>query len=117
MTIDVQIKKAKEKLNKFVNSIWFVIVIGIIILLKTILFYNNTIAINENIELETIIGTISFIVVIGCFLCVLPNRPRVIVTILVDLLLSIMLFSDNIYYTYSNSVLSIAQFSNLQYGE
>ena len=117
MTIDIQIKKAKEKLNKFINSIWFVIVIGIIILLKTILFYNSTIAINEKIELETIIGTMSFIIVIGCFLCVLPNRPRVIGTILINLLSSITLFSDNLYYTYSNSVLSVAQITNLQYGE
>lgn len=110
-------KEIKEKLNKFVNSIGFVILIGIIILLKTILFYKNTIAINEQIEIQTLIGTISFIVVIICFLCVLPNRPRTIIAIVTNILLSVLLFSDNIYYTYSNSVLSIAQITNLQYGE
>lgn len=110
-------EKIKEKLNKFINSIGFVILIGIIILLKTILFYKNTIAISEQIEIQTLIGTISFIVVIICFLCVLPNRSRTIIAIITNVLISILLFSDNIYYTYSNSVLSITQITNLQYGE
>ena len=38
-------------------------------------------------------------------------------TIVVDILLSILLFADNVYHTYSSSVLSISQFTNLQYGE
>ena len=52
-----------------------------------------------------------------CFLCVLPNRGRVISAICIDIFFSILLFSDNVYYIYSNSVLSVAQITNLQYGE
>jgi len=111
------IEKIKEILNKGLNSIWFVILVGILILLKSFLFYNNTIAIDEPLGIETIIGTVAFITVVVCFICVLPNRARAISTIVVNILFSILLFSDNIYYTYSNSVLSVAQITNLQYGE
>ena len=117
MTKNKNIEKIKEILNKAINSIWFPIFIGIIIFLKAILFYNNTINIDDKLELETIIGTMSFSIVLVCFLCVLPNRGRVISAICIDIFFSILLFSDNVYYIYSNSVLSVAQITNLQYGE
>ena len=65
----------------------------------------------------TVWGTIAFLSTIVCIICTLPNRGRVITTIVVDILLSILLFADNIYHTYSSSVLSVAQIMNLQYGE
>lgn len=109
-------KKGIKGLNKSINSIYFAIIIGILILAKAFLFYHHTIAINEQLYIDTIIGTISFVVVIVCFLCVLPNRLRATFAIIVDFVISIVLFGDNIYYNYSNSVLSIAQITNLQYG-
>lgn len=105
-----------NKLEKCINSIYFVIIIGILILAKTFLFYYHTIAVNEQLYSDTIIGTISFVVVIICFLSVLPNRARIITSIVVDFIISLILFGDNIYYNYSNSVLSVAQITNLQYG-
>lgn len=110
-------EKIRKGLNKFLNSVWFIIFIGVLLTFKTFLFYDNTIAINEKLEMETIVGTLCFIIVAVCFLCVLPNRARVITGNTLNLLISILLFSDNIYYTYSNSVLSVAQITNLQYGE
>ena len=107
----------KEIINKVFNSEWFVILIGILLLAKTFLFYYNTIAINEPLEIETIIGTFCFIIVIVCFLCVLPNRVRILTSIMADFLISLLLFGDHVYYVFSNNVLSIAQISNLQYGE
>lgn len=107
----------KEVINKVFNSVWFAILIGILLLGKTFLFYNNTIAINEPLEMETIIGTVCFITVIVCFLSILPNRTRIITSIVIDFLVSLLLFGDHIYYIFSNSVLSVAQFTNLQYGE
>ena len=51
----------KEKIikiiNNFFNSIGFPIVIGILLLLKTILFYENTITIREVIDKELVYGT------------------------------------------------------------
>ena len=109
-------EKGIKGLNKAVNSIYFAVIIGILILAKAFLFYYHTIAIGEQLYSDTIIGTISFVVVIVCFLCVLPNRARAILAIIVDFIVSLILFGDNIYYNYSNSVLSVAQITNLQYG-
>lgn len=111
----------KEKINKVFNSVWFVILIGIIVLLKTVLFYRSTIARDGKLEIEAIIGmmmgTSYFIAVMACFLSILPNRARIVVTVIVDFLISLLLFGDHVYYIFSNSVLSIAQIMNLQYGE
>lgn len=107
----------KEIINKAFNSIGLVIFIGMILGLKTLLFYHSTIAVNEKLELDTMIGTISFIIVMMCLVSVLPNRTRGIFVIVIDFLISLLLFGDHLYYVYSNSVLSVAQISNLQYGE
>ncbi len=119
--VNKEIKINKEKIleivNKFFNSIWFPIFIGVILLLKTIFFYNDTITIRESIDKNLVFGTSIFIVTFICIICVLPNKARTISTIVLNLLLSILLVSDNLYYTYSSSVLSIAQMTNLQYGE
>ena len=109
--------EAVQKLNKVINSYGIVIILGIIILLKTLYFYNNTIVIGGNLTYGTIFGTMSFIFVICCFLSILPNRVRVVSSIIVNILLSILLFADHVYYIYSNSILSVAQITNLQYGE
>ena len=119
--VNQELKVNKEKiieiLNKVFNSIWFPIIIGIILLLKTILFYGNTITIREAIDKNLVIGTVMFLVTFMCIVCVLPNRARTVTTIIVGTLLSVLLFADNLYYIYSSSVLSIAQMTNLQYGE
>lgn len=103
--------------NKILNSPIFVILILSLLLLKTIYFYNNTIAQNEALRSQTIIGTIIFLVTLICFIGILPNRARIIVTIVIDFLISILLWADNIYYIYSSSLLSISQVTNLQYTE
>ena len=111
-------EKIKEMANKFFNSIGFPIIIGILLFLKTIFFYQNTISIRETIDKETILGTITMLSTMIWAICVfLPNRGRIITTIIVDILASILLLADNLYHTYSSSVLSVAQIMNLQYGE
>ena len=115
--LNINKEKIKELLNKFVNSIWFLILIGIILLLKTILFYENTITIREAIDKNLVLGTCAFIISFMCIIAVLPNKARGIFAIVLDVLLSILLFADHVYYIYSSSALSIAQITNLQYGE
>ena len=110
-------EKIKKIANRFFNSIGFPIVIGVLLFLKTIFFYLNTISIRETIDEGTVLGTIAFLATVFCMICALPNRGRIITTIVVDILLSIILFADNVYHTYSSSVLSVAQIMNLQYGE
>lgn len=107
----------KEKLNKIYNSKTFVIVLGSILLIKTIAFYTGTIDINKFVPLKTIFGTIIIIATVGSFLVLLPNKIRIITTIILDLLLSVLLLIDHIYYIYSSNVVTVAQISNLQYTE
>lgn len=116
-TREIDKRKIKNKVNQFFNSIGFPVMIGILLLLKTIYFYQDTISIRETIDKETILGTIAFLSTIVCLICILPNRGRIITTIIVDVLLSVLLLADNLYHTYSSSVLSVAQILNLQYGE
>ena len=124
----IEVKKIKLKniinkqnilkaINKFINSIAFPIFIGMLLLLKTIFFYENTIAIRETIEKEVIIATAIFLLTFISLICMLPNRIRTSLTIVLDIILSLLLFADNLYYTYSSSVLSVMQITNLQYGE
>ena len=112
-----RISKIKEISNRFFNSIGFSIAIGILLFLKTIFFYLNTISIRETIDTDTILGTIAFLATVICILCALPNRGRTIATMVINIVFSILLFADNVYHTYSSSVLSVAQIMNLQYGE
>ena len=106
-----------DKVKKAVNSIIFPITVGVLIFLKCILLYYNSIAIPQSLPIETVLGTIGFITIIVCILCLLTNRARVIASIIVDLLISLILFGDNVYYRYSNNVLSVSQITNLQYGD
>ena len=111
-------EKIKEMAKKFFNSMGFPIIVGILLFAKTIFFYQNTISIRETIDKETILGTIMMLSTIIWAICVfLPNKGRIITTIIVDILASILLLADNLYHIYSSSVLSVAQIMNLQYGE
>lgn len=110
-------EKIKQTINRLFNSIGFPIIIGIILFMKTIFFYLNTISIRETIDMQTIWGTIAFLITVMITLCMLPNRTRGVTTMIIDIVLSMILFADNVYHTYSSSVLSVAQMLNLQYGE
>ena len=103
--------------NKILNSSFFTIIIISLIVLKALLFYKNTIMIREGIDQTTILGTVCFAFILLSFLNIFPNKQRTILTIILDILISIILFADNIYYTYSSNVLSVLQITNLQYGE
>ena len=108
----------EKGMNVCFNSVGFPIIIGILLFLKTIFFYLNTISIQEMIDMGTILGTIAFIATLTWMISVfLPNRGRIVVTIGVDIMISILLLADNLYHAYSSSILSIAQIMNLQYGE
>ncbi|MBR3255470.1 MAG: sulfatase-like hydrolase/transferase [Clostridia bacterium] len=106
----------KEKINKILNTPYFVLIIGLLLFIKTMFFYGNTVFYNSGVDYNTVIGTVSFIVVLVSLINILPNRVRMITAIVVNLLLSILLFADNIYYSFSSNVLSVAQIENLQYG-
>lgn len=117
MKMNEIVEKSKNYINKLINSAWFVVIVCVVIFLKSCMFYNNTVALTESLNENTIVGTLCFISVIAALLLTLPNRARIITSICINLFVSIILFGDHVYYTFSNNVLSIAQVSNLQYGE
>lgn len=109
--------KETNRFNKIINSYGITILLGIILIAKTMFFYNSTIALTNSLEIPTIIGSIIFILVICCLINTMPNKARIITTIIINVLISTLFFADHLYYTYSNNYLSVAQISNLQYGE
>ena len=110
-------EKIRHILNRIVNSRLFVVLIGTMLFIKTIYLYKNTIAVSTQIQTQTIIGTISFLTIIICFLMILPNKIRIKATLIMSFLLSLLVWADNIYYKYSASAISVEQLSNLQYTE
>lgn len=110
-------QKIKEILNLVLNSRTFVALLGIMIFVKTIYFYKSTIMVFEQMETQTLIGTIAFIITIVCFFMCLPNKIRIKASLIISSLISLLLWADNIYYIYSSSVLSVEQLTNLQYTE
>lgn len=107
----------KSKISKYFNSILFIILLGVLLFAKTMFFYQNTIAVAEPIGIETILGTLFFLIIVVSAMCILPNRARIVTGLMVSFFISLLLFSDNIYYTFSNNFLSVAQITNLQYGD
>lgn len=110
-------QKIKEVLNIVLNSRIFVVLLGIMIFIKTMYFYKNTIVVSKQVEMQTLIGTIAFIITILCFLISFPNKLRIKISLIISFLMSLLLWADNIYYIYSSSVISVEQFTNLQYTE
>ena len=110
-------EKTKDILNKIINSSYFPIIIAILLILKTILFYKSTVSIQEEIYKKTIVNTAIFIFSLFGITYLIPRKGRNIIGIVINVIFSILLFADNLYYNYSNNVLSIMQITNIQYGE
>lgn len=102
--------KIKQAIEFILSSRWYVLLIGILILLKTIFFYGNTVFNNDKIWLWSIRQTCFFIVIMVFPLLLLKNSVRRFeVGIIINLLISVLLFADELYYTYASNILSIMQ--------
>ena len=102
--------KIKQIMEYILSSRWYVLLIGIILLLKTIFFYGNTVFKNDTIWLWSIRQTCFFIVIIVFPLLLFKNSVRRFEAgIVIDVLISILLFADELYYTYASNILSVMQ--------
>lgn len=108
---------AKTYINKIINSELFPILIGLILFIKVALFYKLTIYKFDNYNISILSKTFIYSMFIVTFLIVLKNRLRFTIGTVLNLLISILLFADNLYYNYSTSLISVSQISNLQYSE
>lgn len=111
----------KEKIKDFeledlFSSRWFIVVIGMLILLKTIIFYANTVFQTEKIWLWSIRQTIFFIIILLSPLLLLRKaKSRFLIGFIINFVVSIILFADELYFEYAANILSIMQTGNLQY--
>ena len=106
----------KNMKHNFFSRRPVIILFGIIILLKTILFYKNTVFYNEDMWGYTVRQSIFFIV-IGLFFVLFFRKPktRFYVLIGIDFFISFILFADELYYKYASNIISVMQTGNLQY--
>lgn len=111
------IEEVKFYLNKIINSELFPILLGLILFLKVALFYKLTIYKVDNYNISILSKTFIYSMFIVTFLFILKNRLRFIIGTILNLLISLLLFADNLYYNYSSSLISVSQVSNLQYSE
>lgn len=107
----------KKYTNIIANSELVIILTGIFLFAKMTLFYHETIYQASNIELDILTKTFIFSMFIVTFLFILKNKSRFYLSLIINLLFSILMFADNVYYNYSTSLISISQISNLQYSE
>ncbi|MGN1299531.1 MAG: LTA synthase family protein [Candidatus Scatovivens sp.] len=100
----------------FFNTRYIIILFGIILLLKTIVFYKNTVFYDDKMWLYTVRQSLFFII-IAIFPTLLFKKPknRFIYIFVLDFLISIILFADELYYGYACNILSVMQSGNLQY--
>lgn len=107
----------KRYTNRIINSELFPILIGIILFSKVSLFYKLTIYRGCNYNYALLPKTFIYSMFIVSFLFVFKNRMRFTLGTIINLLISTLLFADNLYYNYSTSLISVSQISNLQYSE
>jgi len=108
----------KELISDLISSRYFTVLIFIVILLKTLLFSADTIFYknDEGIWLWYIRQTAFFIIImVAPMLLFRKSRWRFGYGILLNILVSILLFADELYYEYASNIISVMQTGNLQY--
>lgn len=113
--------KGSKVLNKLIEILLtsriFVVIVGIMLVLKTVFLYKMAIFYHKPIEKEYIDMIIAFVSILLTIPMLLKGKVRIWITLLFDLLISILLFINELYYSYSSNLVSVSQISNLQYGK
>jgi phosphoglycerol transferase MdoB-like AlkP superfamily enzyme len=106
----------KEFVTKMFSYRYFFLFMLIIILLKTILFSLDTVFYKEGIWIWYIRQTLFFIVVMLAPMFLFRNsRFRFAYGMILNFLVSLLLFADELYYEYASNIISVMQAGNLQY--
>ena len=104
------INALKNMKKNFFSTRYLIVILGIIIVLKTILFYKNTVFFADQMWFYTVRQSLFFIVIL-LFPALFIRKPkwRFVYLFLVDIIISVLLFADEMYYKYASSILSIMQ--------
>ncbi len=109
-------RKIKLSIEFLLSTRWYVLIIALLILFKTIFFYSNTVFKNDTIWLWSIRQTCLFVIIIVFPLWLFKNSVRRFEAgIVINLLVSLLLFADELYYQYASNILSVMQVGNTQY--
>lgn len=119
-----KIEKKENKVLKVIKTIFqttfqtrlIVVLTGVALLLKTLLLYKTQIFKIEPLKPEYIQMAAAFVCLLLTLPMLLKDKLRFWCTIIINLLVSILLFVNALYYSYSANLVSISQLSNLQYG-
>lgn len=105
-----RIHKIRQVLENILSTRWYVLLIGCILLLKTVFFYQNTVFNNDKIWIWSIRQTCLFVVILIFPLLLFKKSVRRFeFGMMIDLLVSLLLFADELYYTYASNILSVMQ--------
>ena len=100
----------KQMFEYIISTKCLVLLIGSILLLKTLFFYGNTVFKNDTIWVWSIRQTCLFIVVLVFPLMLMKTSVRRFeVAMGIDFLVSLLLFADELYYSYASNILSVMQ--------
>lgn len=105
-----KISNFKKIVEAVLSTRWYVLLTGMILLLKTIFFYRNTVFHNDTIWMWTIRQTCFFIVIIVFPLLLIKKSVRRFeFGMTINFLISLLLFADELYYIYASNILSVMQ--------
>lgn len=110
-------EKIKKYVNKMINSELFPIILGLMLFFKVALFYKLTIYKVGNYNVSILSKSFIYSMFLMTFFYLFKNRLRFIIGTVANILFSLLLFADNLYYNYSTSLISVSQISNLKYAE
>ena len=106
--------------NWVFNTRVFPVLVGVVLLLKTMLLYKTSLFKNESFPIQTYLTMLTmaflFILLFIMLPMLLKPRARFWTALLINILVSILLCVNEVYYNYSSNLISISQISNLQYG-
>ena len=107
----------KELMTNIFSSRYFVLFIFVVILLKTMVFSLDTVFYkNGGIWPWYIRQTANFIIImVAPMLLFRRSRWRFAYGMILNLLVSILLFADELYYEYASNIISVMQAGNIQY--
>lgn len=94
----------------------FVVIISLILLLKTILLYKVAIFTTKPLKFEYVYMVFAFICIFVTIPMIAKNKLRFWTLLAIDFIISMLLFINELYYTYATNLVSLSQISNLQYG-
>ena len=97
------INKIKNaEIEDILSSRWFIFIMGVILILKTLLFYADTVFFSEHIWLWTVRQTIFFIIImLSPLLLFRSSKTRFIVAQIINLFINFVLFADELYFEYA----------------